>query len=89
MSHTLSGWWRRLSLVLCIAALSWSSSLARSGSASAGESPDPHQLILSTRASYESVRGYTATFTKQERVDGTLRPRETIFLKFQKPFKVY
>ncbi|MFQ5894028.1 MAG: DUF1571 domain-containing protein, partial [Nitrospinota bacterium] len=89
MSYTLSGWWRRLSLVICIAALFWTSSLARSGSASAGESPDPYQLILSTRASFESVRDYTATFTKQERINGTLRPPEVIFLKFQRPFKVY
>lgn len=38
---------------------------------------------------YAGVRDYTCIFTKQERVKGNLLPRETIRLKFQKPFSVY
>jgi hypothetical protein len=32
---------------------------------------------------------YTATFHKREMVGGTLRPEETVFFKFKKPFMAY
>lgn len=89
MSYKTSGRWGRQSLVACIAAICLSISLGLSEETRAGETPDPHQLILSVQDSYLSVRGYTAKFIKQERINGTLNPRETIQMKFQKPFKVY
>ncbi len=37
----------------------------------------------------ERTESYTAVFHKQERVKGWLKPKETVSLKFKKPFKVY
>jgi outer membrane lipoprotein-sorting protein len=37
----------------------------------------------------EKTESYTAVFHKQERIKGTLKTRETVLLKFKKPFKVY
>lgn len=52
---------------------------------------DNHRFALLEKVeqSYQSVRDYTAIFQKRERVEGEWRPEETVFLKFQKPFKVY
>ena len=57
----------------------------------AGADQQERFLSLLTRIelSYARINDYTATFRKQERVDGRLLPEETIFLKFQKPLKVY
>ena len=38
---------------------------------------------------YESVRDYKAVFLKQEKSGDSLGPQETIFLKFEKPFKIF
>ncbi|MBI2903339.1 MAG: DUF1571 domain-containing protein [Candidatus Methylomirabilis oxyfera] len=46
-------------------------------------------LLTRIESSYARINDYTATFRKQERVDGKLLPEETILLKFQKPLKVY
>ena len=40
-------------------------------------------------SAYASVNDYQAVFHKQERSGGTLGPDETIFLKFEKPFKIF
>ena len=37
----------------------------------------------------EKTESYTAVFHKQERIKGTLKTRETVQLKFKKPFMVY
>ena len=37
----------------------------------------------------ERTESYTAIFHKQERVKGWLKTKETVYLKFKKPFKVY
>lgn len=64
--------------------------LAREAPASdSPDAPDPQELILSTRDSYSQIQDYTVTFIKQERIHGHLMPTETVFMKFQKPFKVY
>ena len=55
----------------------------------AGEESHLFRLLEKVGQSYESVRDYTAVFYKRERVDGEWRPEETVFLKFQKPFRVY
>jgi len=47
------------------------------------------EFLKKMENSYASVNDYTALFRKQERVSGKLKPAETIFLKFQKPFKFY
>ncbi len=39
--------------------------------------------------SYDSLKDYKAFFYKSERSDGGLEAREKIFLKFEKPFKVF
>lgn len=46
-------------------------------------------LLEKVERSYESVRDYTALFYKRERIDGEWMPEETVFLKFQRPFKAY
>lgn len=60
---------------------------ARAGSASAGV--DPFDLLERAESAYDSVTDYTAVLRKQEKIAGELRPEETIFLKFKRPFKVY
>jgi len=57
--------------------------------AAAGPTQTLLSLLAQMEASYARVKDYTAVFRKQERVDGTLLPEETTFLKFQKPLKVY
>jgi hypothetical protein len=37
----------------------------------------------------ERTESYTAVFHKQERVKGWLKTKETVYLEFKKPFKVY
>ncbi|MDA2916776.1 DUF1571 domain-containing protein [Nitrospinae bacterium AH_259_B05_G02_I21] len=76
-------------LVAYIAVLGGAVALVASVSARSAQSPDPYKLLVSTRDSFASIHGYTATFTKHERVNGDLMPRETVFMKFQKPFKIY
>jgi hypothetical protein len=49
----------------------------------------PAQLLAAMEAAYRGVRDYQATLLKQERVKGKLLPRETIVVKFRKPFSVY
>lgn len=46
-------------------------------------------LLTDARAAYEGVKDYRAIFRKQEGSGGTLGPQETIFLKFEKPFKIF
>ena len=46
-------------------------------------------LLERMEESYECVRDYTALFRKRERINGEWRSEEIVFLKFQKPFKVY
>ncbi len=46
-------------------------------------------LLLTSSTSYEAVNDYTATFLKQETSGDVLGEKETIFLKFEKPFKIF
>jgi len=46
-------------------------------------------LLVTSSASYDAVNDYTATFLKQETSEGVLGEKETIFLKFEKPFKIF
>lgn len=49
----------------------------------------PAQLLGAMEAAYRGVRDYTATLMKQERVKGKLLPRETIAVKFRRPYAIY
>ena len=89
MSEEKNGFGTRLGYGACIVALCWALIPLLPKVALASDSPDPHQLILSTRASFASVKDYTAIFIKQERINGKMRPPETVSMKFQKPFKIY
>lgn len=46
-------------------------------------------LVDAMERAYAKVDDYTATFTKQERVKGRLLAKETMRLKFARPFRVY
>ncbi|MCF7804539.1 MAG: DUF1571 domain-containing protein [Candidatus Marinimicrobia bacterium] len=46
-------------------------------------------LITSMQDAYAAVDDYTCVFYKQERIDGEMRPMETIRMKFRKPFELY
>lgn len=46
-------------------------------------------LVTSMESAYAKVEDYTATFSKQERVRGRLLAKETMSLKFARPFRVY
>ena len=51
---------------------------------------DPEEWLREAEAAYERVTAYTAVLHKQQRVEGKLLPKETIFLKFRKhPFSLY
>lgn len=50
---------------------------------------DPYELLEKMERSYAFVNDYTASFWKRERMQDKWRPEETVFLKFQKPFKFY
>jgi hypothetical protein len=50
---------------------------------------DPGKWLLEIEAAYSRINDYTVILHKQERVEGKLLEEETIFLKFEKPFKVY
>ena len=57
-----------------------------------GMNPDQARLagiLEKSLDAYESVKDYRAVFCKQEETKGELGPRETIFLKFEKPFKIF
>ncbi|MBK9756318.1 MAG: DUF1571 domain-containing protein [Nannocystis sp.] len=54
-----------------------------------GAAAGPKQLLGAMEAAYAGVKDYTATLLKQERVKGKLLPRETIQVKFRKPFSIY
>lgn len=47
------------------------------------------KLVSESRTAWASVRDYRSEFVKQELAGGTLGPRERIFLKFEKPFKIF
>lgn len=60
--------------------------------AAAEETAEVSALKTSLReaaSAYEDVRDYRAQFVKQELSKNELGPRETIFLKFEKPFKIF
>jgi len=57
--------------------------------ARATDTPDPEAWLKEAEAAYDRVTSYTAIFHKQQRVAGTLRPDETIFIKYKKPFSLY
>ena len=46
-------------------------------------------LVLGAAPAYARVERYTARFVRQEHVDGTLRPREEVIVKFQRPGRLY
>jgi hypothetical protein len=48
------------------------------------------ETLLAVRERLEKVEGYTASFRKQERVNGTLLPLQTLSIKVRrKPFAIY
>lgn len=57
--------------------------------ASATDAQRLRDEVYAMEKAYASVKDYTATFYKQERVKGTLLPVETITFKFRKPFSAY
>jgi outer membrane lipoprotein-sorting protein len=47
------------------------------------------RLLEEMRQAYAWVDHYTTTFLIQERLEGELRPKQQLVLKFKKPFRVY
>jgi hypothetical protein len=76
-------WGPLLPLVLCAVLL------APAVMAAAGPGDAVLSLMAQMESSYARINDYRAIFHKQERVEGTLLPEETILLKFQKPLKIY
>ena len=54
-----------------------------------GQPPEIVALLDDMRTAYAPIQEYTATFVKQERLDGKLGERQTIALKFRNPASVY
>jgi len=53
------------------------------------ERVDPGDWLRQAEVLLDRTESYTAVFHKQERVKGLLKTKETVYLKFKKPFKVY
>ncbi len=53
------------------------------------EEIDIESLLNEAQESYKQINDYTGIMYKQERIGKKMYPRETIFFKFAKPFKVY
>lgn len=53
------------------------------------EEVDIETLLNEAQESYKQIQDYTGIMYKQERIGKKLYPKETIFFKFAKPFKVY
>ncbi|MGB9600692.1 MAG: DUF1571 domain-containing protein, partial [Myxococcota bacterium] len=53
------------------------------------EEVDIEALLNEAQESYKQIQDYTGIMYKQERIGKKMYPRETIFFKFAKPFKVY
>ena len=50
---------------------------------------DPEAWLRETEEAYAEATNYTARFHKQQRVAGTLLHKETILIKFRRPFSLY
>ncbi len=48
-----------------------------------------YSLLVKARDRADSLTDYTLVLTKQERVGGKLLPRNSVFVKFKKPFSIY
>lgn len=90
----------RTSLLRLTAPVALAFGVAVAGAALADETASPAagtpmtsaevlDLVVTMERAYDRVDDYTATFTKQERVKGRLLAKETMRLKFAKPFRVY
>ena len=59
----------------------------------AATEPDAQSRLVAAletaRARYAALEDYRSVFYKTEAVDGKLGPKEKIFLKFKKPFKIF
>jgi hypothetical protein len=53
------------------------------------ERKDPADWLVDAQRAYDNVEDYVAILHRQERFDGHLLEKETVLLKFKKPFKVY
>jgi len=53
------------------------------------EEVDIEALLSEAQESYKQIKDYTGIMYKQERIGKKMYPKETIFFKFAKPFKVY
>jgi outer membrane lipoprotein-sorting protein len=48
-----------------------------------------NSLVSESKTAWQAVNGYSAMFYKEEPEKGKMGPREKIFLKYDKPFKIY
>ncbi len=84
-----AGFIRTALLTLVCLVLVWPNVPAR-----AGEKDDPRAgellaLMEKVEASYAGIVDYSAVFSRRERVEASLLPEERLFLKFQKPQRIY
>jgi hypothetical protein len=63
--------------------------LASRAPAEGGGLRDPLDILLSMREGYRSINGYSAIMEKSEPAVSKKSGVETIFIKFQKPYKLY
>jgi len=77
----------RIALAIVVAGLCAAVSLG--GSAAAGQNEKLLALLGKMDSEYSRLEDYTAIFRKRERIGESTIYDERIFMKFQKPFKVY
>jgi outer membrane lipoprotein-sorting protein len=74
-------------VMLLLPSPTWAQQKLRVETSIAGE--EMRRCLYNMEKAYEKVEDYTTIFLKQERVNGKLLPKETVFMKFRKPFSVY
>ena len=85
-------WLRRVAVVFLMAGVLLGATQAKAqGTAPKKDyTKDPMQLLIDCLEKQKTVIGNTATVTKRERIDGTLREAETMFIKCRcEPLAVY
>lgn len=79
----------RFLVILLITDTVWATTGEKCGPDEGAKGYDALKILLSMKDSYGTVDGYTATLVKGEPVASKSNEPQKIYVKFQKPFKVY
>jgi predicted aminopeptidase len=80
---------RRFEALIKTVILVWLFTMANESFVRSREKSDIERWVEEAEETPESVDNYTTVFYRQVQVKGELREKETMYLKFKKPFNVY